>query len=479
MAYRTQTERENRRLEPPQSLDTEQAVLGAILKDSEAINQVIEVLDGPEHFYSPRHKLIFQAVLELYNQSQPCDITTVANELDRRDKLEKVGGRVYLVDLVEQVASTANVGNYAAIILEKSVLRSLINTSNEIVQSCYMEGSSADELLDKAEANIFDISEKRLRQGFVSLTDLVMPTFEQIEQFRDAGTGFGIRTGFTEFDNMTNGLHNGDLIVVAGRPSMGKTSLALNIVEHVAVKQKKGVGVFSVEMSKEALVLRMLSTRARISQQRIRAGKASDAEVQKLSRAAGVLAETGIYLDDSATLSSLEMRAKARRLKAQHDISLIVVDYIQLMHSSSRTENRQQEIALITRSMKALAKELDIPLIAISQLSRLVEQRGKDKHPQLSDLRESGAIEQDADLVVFVYRPEMYLSPEERDDPKNADKIGVAEIIVAKQRNGETGSLKLRWFKDITRFENLERHRELPDDVQPIEGTGDGSDIPF
>ena len=476
MAYRAHTQKQAEHFEPPQSLDAEQAVLGAVLKDSEAMNQVVEVLDSPEHFYSPRHKTIFQSMLGLYNESQPCDITTLANRLSRQDVLEKVGGRVYLVDLVEQVASTANVASHAAIVLEKSVLRSLISTSNEIVRSCYSEQSAVDELLDQAEANIFRISEKRLRKGFVSLKDLVHPAFDQIEEFREAGTGLGARTGYTELDSMTNGLHNGDLVVIAGRPSMGKTSFALNIAEHVAVTQKKAVGVFSVEMSKEALVLRMLSTRARISQQRIRAGKASDAEVQRLARAAGTLAETGIFLDDSATLSSLEMRAKARRLAAQHDIALMVVDYIQLMHSSVRIENRQQEIALITRSMKALAKELDIPLIAISQLSRQVEQRGGEKRPQLSDLRESGAIEQDADLVMFVHRPEVYLSPAERDEPKNADKLGMAEIIVAKQRNGDTGSVNLKFFKEYTRFENLAaEYRALPPDVD----TDAGGDIPF
>jgi len=476
MAYRAQTEKRAQSLEPPQSLDAEQAVLGSVLKDSEAISQVIEVLDRPEYFYSPRHKTIFQAMLELYNQSQPCDITTIANELVRQGRLEKIGGRVYLVELAEQIASTANVASHADIVLEKSVLRSLINTSNEIVHSCYMEEGSADELLDKAEANIFDISEKRLRKGFVSLRELVPSTVQRMEDFHQAGTGFGLRTGYTRLDEMTNGLQNGDLIVIAGRTSMGKTSFALNITEYVAVERKKGVGLFSIEMSAEALTLRMFSSRARISQQRIRAGKLSQRDWQVLAHAGGTLSETSIFIDDSAMLSSLEMRAKARRLKAQYDVGLIVVDYIQLMHGVGRPENRQQEIAMITRSMKALAKELDIPVIAISQLSRMVEQRGGEKRPQLSDLRESGAIEQDADLVLFVHRPEVYLSPTERDDPKNQKYIGMAEINIAKQRNGDTGSVNLKFFKEYTRFENLApEHREVPPDAGPAGGT----DIPF
>ncbi|HUV31272.1 MAG TPA: replicative DNA helicase [Acidobacteriota bacterium] len=476
MAYRTQSRKQDAHLEPPQSLDAEQAVLGSILKDAEAINSVIEVIDSPHHFYSPRHQIIYQVMLDLYGQTQPCDITTVANGLAGKGSLDKTGGRVYLVELIEQVASTANVARHAEIVLEKSILRSLISTSDEISHSCYLQEHPVEELLDYAEANIFDISEKRLRKGFVAVKDLVQPTFERIEEFQHSGTGFGLRTGYDEVDALTNGLHNGDLIVVAGRPSMGKTSLALNIAEHVAIVLKKGVGVFSVEMSKEALTLRLISTRARISQQRIRAGKASEKEMHRLTLAGGTLAASEIFLDDSATLSSLEMRAKARRLKAQHDVGMIIVDYIQLMYSSGRTENRQQEIALITRSMKALAKELDIPVVAISQLSRQVEQRGGDKRPQLSDLRESGAIEQDADVVMFVYRPEFYLSPDDRDNPKNEAKLGVAEIIVAKQRNGETGTVKLRWFKEFTKFENLERHhRELPPGAEPVSG----SDVPF
>jgi replicative DNA helicase len=476
MAYRARSERSMQHLEPPQSLDAEQVVLGSVLKDSEAINTVIEVLGVPEHFYSPRHRIIYKAALSLYNQSQPIDITTVANELSRTDALETAGGRVYLVELVEQVASTANVESHAEIVLEKSILRDLIATSNEITHSCYAQEQPVDVLLDEAEANIFDISEKRMRKGFVALKDLVMPTFEQIESFQHTGAGLGLRTGFGELDTLTNGLQNGDLIIVAGRPSMGKTSFALNMVEHMSVEQKKSVGIFSIEMSKEALALRMMSTRGRISQQRVRAGRTSDKEMQRLALAAGTLNDAAIFIDDSPTLSSLEMRAKARRLKAQHAVDLIIVDYIQLMHTTGRFENRQQEMALISRSMKALAKELDIPVLAISQLSRLVEQRGGSKRPQLSDLRESGAIEQDADVVVFVSRPEFYLSAEERDDPKNQDKIGMAEIIVAKQRNGDTGEIRLRWFKEYTRFENLERFRpELPPGAEPV----DSGDVPF
>ncbi|UCC43661.1 MAG: replicative DNA helicase [Candidatus Zixiibacteriota bacterium] len=476
MAYRAKAERKVERLEPPQALDAERDVLGSILKDPEAINRVIEVFDDPSHFYSPAHRTVFEAILELYGRNQPCDITMVANELVRKGVLDKIGGRTYLVDLIEQVASTGNVASYAELVLEKSVLRSLISTSNEIIHSCYVQEKQVDDLLDDAESNIFFISEKRLRKGFVPIKDLVGQTYETIHEYRDEGTGFGLSTGFDDLDALTNGLHNGDLIIVAGRPSMGKTSLALNIVQNVAVDLKKPVGFFSVEMSNEALILRMMSTAARVNQQRIRKGKVSDRDMGALSAAMNRLGKAEVFLDDSPVLSVLEMRAKARRLKAQHDVALIVVDYIQLMHASGRAENRQQEIAQISMGLKSLAKELDIPVIAISQLSRLVEQRGGEKRPQLSDLRESGAIEQDADLVMFVYRPEAYLSADERRDPKNQPILTKAEIIVAKQRNGETGSVNLIFLKEITRFENLERtHRELPPGAQPV----DDGDVPF
>ncbi len=463
MAYRTQTSKPTEQLQPPQSVEVEQAVLGSILKDPEAINRVVDVIQDPRDFYAPRHQMIFQAALDLYSRSEPVDITTIVSRLQDREQLDKVGGRVYLVELVEQVASTGNVASYAGIVLEKSVLRRLIETSNEILRSCYAVEKPADELLDQAEANIFNISESRLRQGFVPVKNLIDSTMEKIDSMQVSEGGLsGMRTGFPDLDATTLGLHNGELIVIAGRPSMGKTALAMNIAENVATREKdpKTVGMFSIEMSKEALVLRMLCGRARLNQHKVRAGRLSDPEWRKLPLAGNALSNAPILVDDSPTLSPLEMRAKTRRLKAQHGLDLIIVDYIQLMHSNTRVENRQQEISLITRNLKALAKELDIPVVALSQLSRAVEQRGGEKRPQLADLRESGAIEQDADLVLLLYREELYRSHLDRNDPKYLEVQGQAEVIVAKQRNGPTGKVLLTFLDAYTRFEIM-----APDDM--------------
>jgi replicative DNA helicase len=479
MAYRTQQDKTADHLQPPQSLEVEQAVLGAVLKDADAINRVVDIIQDPGDFYAPKHQMIYQAALDLYSKSEPVDITTVVSQLQDKGLLDKIGGRVYLVDLVEQVASTGNVASYAGIVLEKAVLRHLIETSNEILRSCYALEQPADELLDRAEANIFNISESRLRQGFVPVRSLVDSTMEKIDSMQVSEGGLsGMRTGFHDLDSATLGLHDGELIVVAGRPSMGKTALAMNIAEHVATRDKdpKTVGIFSIEMSKEALVLRMLCGRARLNQHKVRAGKLSDPEWRKLPIAGNALANSPILVDDSPSLSPLDMRAKARRLKAQHGLDLMIVDYIQLMHSNARVENRQQEISLITRNLKALAKELDIPVMALSQLSRAVEQRGGNKRPQLADLRESGAIEQDADLVLLLYREEFYRSHLDRNDPKFLEVQGQADVIIAKQRNGPTGTVRLSFVSELARFENLERQRrELPPDVQPV----DGGDVPF
>jgi replicative DNA helicase len=458
-------------LEPPQSIDAEQQTLGAILKDPEAVSGVIEIIDSDEHFYVARHRMIFRAILSLYERNEPCDITTVADELTKWDQLDKIGGRLYLVDLVDGVVSTANVLSYANIILEKSVLRRLINASNDIVKNCYELEGEVTEILDRAEQNIFSISESRLRKGFIQLKQLLPKAIERIEVSQDAEDGLvGIRTGFVELDALTAGLHNGDFIVVAGRPSMGKTALAMNIAEFVAIgdgsSKTRPVGIFSIEMSKEQVALRFLCGRARISQHLLRTGKIRDSQYVRIAQALHPLSEAGIFIDDSATLSTLEMRAKARRLKAQHNIGLLIIDYIQMMHSSIRAESRQQEMAMISRALKSLAKELNIPVIACSQLSRMVEIRGGEKRPQLSDLRESGAIEQDADVVMFVYRPEFYLSHLDRDDPKRLEVEGKAEIIVAKQRNGPTGSINLTFVKDIVRFENP----ALIPGIEPMDG---------
>ncbi len=480
MAYRVQQNKDISKLQPPQSLETEQAVLGALLKDAEAINRVIEVIDDELVFYSPKHQHIFRAMLTLYEKSEPCDITTVAETLLKEQLLEKIGGRVYLVELAEMVASTANVGSHASIILEKALLRRLINTSNEITQSCYSLEKPVHDLLDQAESSIFRISESRLRKGFAPMKELINKSLEEIDEMHiNQGGLAGIKTGYHELDELTLGLNKGDLIIIAGRPSMGKTSLAMNIAEHIATQKDDplGVGMFSLEMSAQQLVLRMLCGRAKLNQQKVRSGKLRDDEWPKLTHSGNILQSAPIFVDDSASLTALEMRAKARRLKAQHDVSLIIVDYLQLMSGHGRAENRQQEISTISRSLKALAKELDVPVIAISQLSRQVEQRTGEKRPQLSDLRESGAIEQDADLVIFVYRPEFYMSHLEKSDPKYIEVEGKAEIIVAKQRNGPTGVANLNFIKEFARFENMayKGQREVPHDVEPIQG----GDMPF
>ena len=479
MAYRTQTDKQTERLQPPQSIEVEQAVLGAILKDPEAINRVIDVVMDAGDFYAPKHQMIFQAALDLYSRSEPVDITTIVSCLQDRGQLDKIGGRVYLVDLVEQVASTGNVASYAKIILEKSVLRRLIATSNEILSSCYAIEMPADELLDRAETNIFNISESRLRQGFVPVSDLTKSVIGDIDkaQAEDQPPG-GIRTGFPDLDALTLGFHEGDLIIIAGRPSMGKTALALNIAENIVTdtKHPKTVGIFSVEMSKEALVLRMLCSLAGLNQHTIRSRKLNQSEWMQLTNAGSKLQKAAMFVDDSPLLSPLELRAKARRLKAQHGLDLIIVDYIQLMHCTTRVENRQQEISLITRNLKSLAKELHVPVVALSQLSRAVEQRGGERRPQLADLRESGAIEQDADLVLMLYRPEAYLSQDERKEDKHLDKLGRAEVIIAKQRNGPTGSVNLVFVSTLAKFANLDKqHRDLPPGVQAV----DTGDMPF
>lgn len=459
MAARPETDKEKEvaRMQPPQSVEAEQDVLGSILKDPEVISSIIEELPTNEHFYVPKHRLIYRAILSLFEKNEPCDITTVAEELTKMGQLDNIGGRLYLIELVDGIATTANAASYAKIILEKSVLRNLINTSNDIVKNCYNLDYEVSEILDRAEQNIFAISESRLRKGFVSLKELIPQTFDQIEEFQEKRGGIiGNETGYFELDEMTGGFHNGDFIVIAGRPSMGKTAFALNIAEHMAIdlSEKLPIGVFSIEMSKEQLALRLLCGRSGTSQHLLRRGRLRDSEWQNLALHSDSLANAPIYIDDSATLSPLEMRAKARRLKAQHNIGMLIVDYIQMMYSPGRTENRQQEMALISRSMKSLAKELGIPIVAVSQLSRMVETRGGDKRPQLSDLRESGAIEQDADLVLFVYREEFYLSGLDDDDPKKIEAKGKAEIIVAKQRNGPTGIVHLTFQPERIRFEN-------------------------
>ncbi len=457
----------------PNSVDAERAVLGAILKDQEGISIVLENFNSPEHFYVPKHRIIFKAILSLYGKNEPADITTVSNELQKTTELESIGGRVYLVGLIEEIVSIANLKYHCDIVIEKSTLRKLINTTTEIITSCYAADLPVGDIINNAESHIFAISQSRMKQGFTSLRELMPDTLTDIEDLQsDDSSLIGTPSGFAEIDRMTNGVNNGDLIIVAGRPSMGKSSLVMNIAEHIAVDHKKTVGVFSLEMSKEALALRLLCGRARISQQRLRSREANkkltDDEWQRLAKQGGFLAEAPIFIDDTPDLGGMEMLAKARRLKSQHNLGLVIVDYIQMMQMSGRHENRQQEMSAISRSMKIMAKELNVPVMACSQLSRNVESR-PDKRPMLSDLRESGAIEQDADLVMFVYREEHYMAHIEKTDPKFQEVEGKAEVIIAKQRNGATGNIKLAFVKEFARFENLAPgYRELPPGVDGV-----------
>lgn len=449
------------KLSPPHSLEAEQATLGAIMRDFRALPEIIEILSSPESFYSVKHQRIYQACVNLFQRTEPGDVTTVAEELSRLGALEQIGGRVYLIELVEGVATTANVSYYADIVSKKATLRRMIDVSTDVVRLCHSQEMEVEELLDHAESNVFSISESRLKKGFSKLDELLPQTFQQMEKFQETEGGIaGLKTGYHTIDEMTGGMHPGEFIVIAGRPSMGKSAIAVNIAENVAISENVGVGIFSLEMSKESLALRIICGRAKISQHRLRSGKLPDSDWQRLAQAAGPLSSAPIFIDDTGSMTPLEMRAKARRLKSQYDIGLIVVDYMQMMHASGRIENRQQEMSLISRSMKGLAKELEIPVIACSQLSRMVEQRGNDKRPQLSDLRESGAIEQDADIVMFVYREEYYVR---HDDPRFAEVEGKAEMIIAKQRNGPTGVCHLTFHKDYVRFENAAARHRVPE----------------
>lgn len=451
---------------PPHSQDAEQALLGAMLIDEGAVARAVEILRQERRFYSASHRKIYAAIIALYERSQPADITTVSEELERRGELSECGGRAYLAGLASGVATAANAEYYARIILEKSTLRDLIEASSDIVNQAYRQEKEVDDLLDEAEQKVFDISEGQLRSDFSRIADLLPHTFEAIDNYVETKGGLiGYPTGYTDLDAITAGLHRGDLIIIAGRPSMGKSALVLNIAENLSLAANKAVAVFSLEMSKEQLALRMLCGRAKVSSHRLRTGRMSESDWPKLSNAAGPLEKALIYIDDTPMMTVLEMRAKARRLASQADLGLIVIDYLQMMSGSRHAENRQQEISQITRGLKGLAKELNVPVVGCSQLSRMVETRGGDRRPQLSDLRESGAIEQDADVVMFVYRPEYYLSGLDPEDPKLLEVKGRAEIIIAKQRNGPTGTVTLSFLKDFARFENLAAGYGVPSEA--------------
>jgi len=436
---------------PPQNIEAEIAILGSMLIEEDAIGNAVEIAKA-SYFYKDAHQKIFQAIVDLYSANKPADLVTLTEELKKRGELDSVGGAAYLTELTTAVPTAANVAHYAQIVKQKSILRSLITTATEIVSQSYDGQQDANFLLDKAEKQIFDIAGLQLRSESVSIKEIIKDSIETIEGFyRKKAHVTGLPTGFDDIDIMTAGLHSGDLIVIAGRPSMGKSAFATCIAEYIGGHEQKGVAIFSLEMSKEQLVQRMLCSHSHVQLQRARSGFLTQGDWPKLVTAAGKLAEAPVFIDDSAGLTGLELRAKARRLKARHDIQLIVVDYLQLMTGSGGRENRQQEISDISRGLKALAKELKIPIIAISQLSRAPEKR-ESYRPRLSDLRESGAIEQDADVVMLLFREEYY-------HPKEDNK-GITEIIVAKQRNGPVGSQNLLFLSEYTRFENLARREE-------------------
>jgi len=440
----------------PRSEEAEMAVLGSMLLEEDAISQAIELLDE-SCFYKAGHKKIFGVITETYSQNKPVDLVTTTELLKKKNSLEEVGGASYIASLTQIVATAANIKHYAGIVREKYIMRSLITTGTKIVAEAYKAESNTEQLLDRAEKMIFDITSRKSEATSIPIKEIIKESIETIDSLYQRKENItGVASGFHEFDILTAGLQPSDLIVVAGRPSMGKSALAACIAEHASLIEKIPTVIFSLEMAKEQLVQRMLCSHAKVDMHKVRTGFLSQSDWPKLTNAAGKLAESPVFIDDTPSISALELRAKARRLKSQHNIGLVIVDYLQLMRSTSGIENRQQEISEISRSLKALAREIRAPVIAISQLSRAVEARA-DRRPQLSDLRESGAIEQDADLVVLLLREEYYNpTPENR---------GITEVIVAKQRNGPVGTINLAFVKEYTRFENLTRqHAELAEE---------------
>lgn len=445
-------ERSAQRRVPPHNIEAEQSVLGSILLKDQGFLQVNEYISAND-FYREPHKIIFAAMVELFNRSEPQDMLTLTSYLTDTNQIEIIGGASYLATLTHAVPVTANIESYARIIRQKSILRNLIGTASDIANRCFEEQDDIDQLVDEAEQSIFEIAGNKSTTEFTSLRSIIPESFKTVEKlFERKELITGVPTGYKELDRMTAGLQPSDLVILAGRPSMGKTALALNIAQHAALVDKTGVAIFSLEMSKDQLAMRLLSSVGRIDSQKIRTGRLHNEDWPHLSRAAGMLSEAPIHIDDTPALSIPEMRSKMRRLASQNDIGLILVDYLQLMRGRL-SENRTQEISDISRSLKALAKEHDVPVLALSQLNRGLESR-TDKRPMMADLRESGAIEQDADVICFIYRDEVYNKNED-----NPDK-GIAEIIIGKQRNGPTGVTRLFFKKEYTMFENLSSYEE-------------------
>jgi len=428
---------------PPHNLDAEQAIVGGILINNDAFTQIVDIISD-EDFYKEAHALIYEGMLALYNRDDPIDVITLSQVLKEKGVLDKVGGTEYLASLAEATATSAGILYHAEIVKDLSTRRNLIKQCSQISEVCFQPGNATEDILDSAEQYIFEITERNIDQNFLQLDEVVKNSFKKIETSTGSNIT-GISTGFTDFDNITSGLQHSDFIIVAGRPSMGKTALALNIALNAALIDKVGVAIFSLEMSSLQLGIRLLGCDAMIDAWKLRKGALQDDDYLRLTDSANRLSELPIYIDDSSGLSSLEIKAKARRLKKKHNISLVIIDYLQLMQSKKAVESRQLEISDISRSLKALAKDLDIPVLAVSQLNRKVEDR-PNKRPLLADLRESGAIEQDADLILFIYREELYNRTEENK--------GKAEIIVAKHRNGPTGLVNLTFREKYTKFQN-------------------------
>lgn len=441
---------------PPQALEAEQAVLGSMLSSKDAVSRALEIL-GPDVFYKEGHGKIFQTMLDLFSAGDPIDVVSVTNELKRKKELDACGGTYYITGLSESVPTSANVDHYARIVLEKASLRKLIDVAAQLSQSAYNDQEDVGDILDQAEQRIFAISQKRLTGGFRHVDPILKDTFAELDRIHQKpGTVTGVPSGLADLDEMTSGFQNGELIIVAGRPSMGKTAFIVGLARNAAVDHGIPVGIFSLEMSNTQLAQRLLTSEARVDSHLVRTGKLPKAQWRNLSLSVGRLAEAPIYVDDTAAIGITELRAKARRLKSEKDVQLLIVDYLQLMKGPPSIESRQQEISLISRSLKALSKEINVPIVAVSQLSRAPEGRS-DKRPQLPDLRESGAIEQDADLVMFIYRKWMYTRDE-------ADR-NKAEIIVAKQRNGPTGTRSLVFIDRYAKFESEAMFEEADSQV--------------
>ncbi len=435
---------------PPHSLEAEQSVIGSMIMDREAIVVASELV-SEEDFYNRQYGTLFQTMVELNNEGKPVDLVTLQDRLREKDVPPEVSSLEFVRDLITAVPTSANIKYYAAIVAEKSTLRKLIRLNEEIANTCYVGKENLEFILEDTEKRVFQLVQKRNTNDFTPIRQVVMNAMDRIEAAsRNKGNVTGIATGFTDLDYRTAGMQPSDLVLIAARPSMGKTAFVLNIAQHVAFKQKKSVVIFSLEMSKEQLINRMFALESSVDAQKLRTGQLNDQEWERLIESAGVIGKSRLMIDDTPGITVSELRSKCRKLKLENELSMVIIDYLQLMTGSGRVDSRQQEISDISRSLKALARELNVPVLALSQLSRAVEQR-PDHRPMLSDLRESGAIEQDADVVMFIYRDEYY--------NHDSDKKGVSEIIIAKQRNGPIGTVELAWLPEYTKFANLERYR--------------------